>query len=95
MQTGTLEQADIGFSRLCWPDLNYYIGTRYLRQFTFGEETRSSNALTFAITYILDPRYTLVFSEQYDFDSGVNIAHRLDADPQVSQDESGPDVQCG
>jgi hypothetical protein len=97
MQTSTLEQADIGFSRLCWPDLTYYVGTRYLRRFTFGQETRSSNALTFAVTYILDPRYTLVFSEQYDFHAGANIAtdltlirkyHRMNLALTFSVDES-------
>ncbi len=97
MQTGTLEQADIGFSRLVWPELNYYIGTRYLRRFIIGDEIRSSNALTLAITYILDPRYTLVFSEQYDFHSGVNIAtdltlirkyHRMNLALTFSVDES-------
>ena len=77
MQTGTVEQSDVGFSRLCWPDLSYYLGLRYLRQFNFGTETRSSNAVTFAITYILDPRYTLVFSNQYDYGYGANIATDL------------------
>jgi len=74
MQTGTLDQADIGFSRLVWPDLSYYVGNRYLRRFFFGGEERSSNAVTFAVTYILDPRYTLVFSNQYDYGFGANIA---------------------
>jgi hypothetical protein len=74
MQTGAIEQADIGFSRLCWPDLNYYVGARYLRRFNFGQGERSSKAVTFAVTYVLDPRYTLVLSEQYDFDYGANIA---------------------
>lgn len=77
MQTGTIEQTDVGFSRLCWPDLSYYLGLRYLRQFTVGSETKSSNAVTFAITYILDPRYTLVFSNQYDYGFGANIATDL------------------
>ena len=77
MQTGTIEQTDVGFSRLCWPDLSYYVGVRYLRQFFFGDEKRSSNAVTFAITYILDPRYTLVFSNQYDYGYGANIATDL------------------
>jgi hypothetical protein len=74
MQTGTMEQADIGFARLCWPDLSFYVGSRYLRSFFVGAEERSSNAITFAVTYILDPRYTLVFSDQYDFVYGANIA---------------------
>jgi hypothetical protein len=97
MQTGTLEQGDIGFSRLVWPDLTYYVGTRYLRQFTTDDEPMSSNILTFAITYILDPRYTLVFSEQYDLHSGENITtdvtlirkyHRMNLALTFSADES-------
>jgi len=97
MQTATLEQADIGFSRLVWPDLTYYVGTRYLHRFFLGGEARSSNALTFALTYVLDPRYTLVFSEQFDLHSGLNIAtdltlirkyHRMNLALTFSVDES-------
>jgi hypothetical protein len=77
MQTGTVEQTDIGFSRLVWPDLSYYVGTRYLRRFFFNGQERTSNAITFAVTYILDPRYTLVFSDQYDYGYGANITTDL------------------
>ena len=34
---------------------------------------RGSNAFTFAATYVLDPRYTLIFAQQFDFDYGANI----------------------
>jgi hypothetical protein len=97
MQTGVVEQADIGFSRFPWPDLSYYVGTRYLRSFDFGRGPRSSNALTFAVTYVLDPRYTLVFAEQYDFDyRGVITSdltlirkyHRMNLALTFSADES-------
>ncbi len=73
MQDGVIEQFDVGFSRLCWPNLSYYLGSRYLRDIgtTLGE--RGSNAVTFSATYILDSRYTAVFSEQYDVDYGANI----------------------
>jgi hypothetical protein len=73
MQSGAIQQFNIGFSHLSWPNLSYYIGSRYLRRLdnTLGE--KGSNALTFAATYVLDPRYTLVFSQQYDFDYGLNI----------------------
>ncbi len=77
MQTGTVEQADLGFSRVVWPDLSYYVGTRYLRRYFLGPQTKSSHALTFAITYVLDPRYTLVFSNQYDYGYNENIAIEL------------------
>jgi hypothetical protein len=36
-------------------------------------DEKGSNAFTFAATYVLDPRYTLVFSQQYDFDYTANI----------------------
>jgi len=73
LQTSALEQADLGFSRTVWPDLNYYVGTRYLRTYDAGEGPRSARILTFSATYVLDPRYTLVVSEQYDFVYGANI----------------------
>lgn len=77
MQNGIVEQLDVGFSRLCWPNLTYYVGSRYLRNVdnTLGE--KGSTALTFAATYILDPRYTLVLAEQFDFDYDENV--RTDA----------------
>ena len=56
-----------------WPDLSYYIGSRYLRRIdnNFGE--KGSNAFTYSATYVLDPRYTMVFSGQIDFDYGKTI----------------------
>jgi hypothetical protein len=72
MQSGVVQQFNIGFSRLRWPNLSYYIGSRYLRRLNvLGEE--GSNVFTFAATYILDPRYTVVFSQQFDFDYDKNI----------------------
>lgn len=76
MQTGILQQFNIGFSRLVWPDLSYYIGSRYLKRIEVPDE-RALRALTFALTYELDPRYTMVFSQQYDFESGANIRSDL------------------
>ena len=73
MQDGVIEQFDVGFSRLCWPNLSYYLGSRYLRDIGTELGERGSNALTFAATYVLDSRYTAVFSEQYDVDYGANI----------------------
>jgi hypothetical protein len=77
MQSGTVEQADLGFSRLCWPNLSYFIGTRYLRDVDNGLGQHGSNAVTFALTYVLDPRYTLAFAQQYDFDYNANIRSDL------------------
>ena len=97
MQSGAVKQVNMGFSRLCWPDLSYYIGSRYLRDVENGLGQKGSNALTFAATYVLDPRYTAVFAQQYDFDYGLNIRsdltlirkyHRLNLAVTVSADES-------
>ncbi|OHB68455.1 MAG: hypothetical protein A2Y77_11500 [Planctomycetes bacterium RBG_13_62_9] len=77
MQSGVVDQLNFGISRLCWPDLSYFIGSRYLRDVDNGLGERGSNAVTFAVTYVLDPRYTAVFSQQYDFDYEANIRSEI------------------
>jgi hypothetical protein len=72
LHQGRYEQVDVGFSRTVWPDLSYYIGSRYLRDVKVLKE-HGANPFIFAATYVLDPRYTVVFSQQYDFDYGANI----------------------
>jgi hypothetical protein len=72
LQSGIVQQYNVGFTRLVWPNLSYYLGSRYLRRVEVLDE-KGSNAFTFAATYVLDPRYTLVFSQQFDFDYGANI----------------------
>ncbi len=72
MQSGVVQQFNFGFSHMRWPNLSYYIGSRYLRRVEIMGE-KGSNVLTFAATYIIDPRYTLVFSQQFDFDYGANV----------------------
>ncbi len=76
IQSGVIQQFNIGISHLCWPNLSYYIGNRYLRRVDVLDEEGSS-AFTFAATYVLDPRYTLVFAQEYDFDYGVNVLSEL------------------
>ncbi len=73
IQSGVVQQLNVGFSRLRWPNLSYYIGSRYLKRIDNGYGEEGSNAFTFAASYVLDPRYTVVFSQQYDFDYGANI----------------------
>jgi hypothetical protein len=96
MQSGVAQQIDVGFSRLCWPNLSYYVGSRYLRRLVSGDE-KGSHAVTFAATYVIDPRYTGVFSQQYDFDYGKGIRsditlirkyHRMNLALTLSADES-------
>ncbi|MHC4633377.1 MAG: LPS assembly protein LptD, partial [Planctomycetota bacterium] len=77
IQSGVVQQLNVGFSRLRWPNLSYYIGSRYLKRIDNGLGEEGSNAFTFAASYVLDPRYTVVFSQQYDFDYGANIRSEI------------------
>jgi hypothetical protein len=73
---GTFEQFDFGFSRTRLPDLTYYLGTRYLRN-TQVLDKHGSNAFVFAASYVLDERYSVVFSQQYDFAYRANVDSEL------------------
>jgi FAD/FMN-containing dehydrogenase len=73
IQSSVVQQFNVGFSHMRWPNLSYYIGSRYLRRFDNGLGEEGSNAFVFAATYVLDPRYTIVFSQQFDFDYGENV----------------------
>jgi len=73
MQSGVIQQYNVGFSHLRWPNLQYYIGSRYLKRLDNGYGEEGSNAFTVAATYMLDPRYTVVFSQQLDFDFGAAV----------------------
>jgi hypothetical protein len=72
LTSGLVQQFNIGFSRLSWPNLQFYVGTRYLKRVAVLNE-KGSNAFTFAATYIIDPRYTIIFAQQYDFEYKANI----------------------
>ncbi len=72
LQSSVVQQFNIGLTHLCWPNLSLYIGSRYLRNVEVLNQ-KGSNAFTFAATYTIDPRYTIAFSEQYDFDYKANI----------------------
>lgn len=77
IQSGVVQQLNIGFSHLRWPNLSYYIGSRYLRRLNNNLGEYGSHMVTFAATYALDSRYTLVFSQQYDFDYGANVRSEI------------------
>jgi hypothetical protein len=77
MQSGVVQQFNVGFSHMRWPNLQYYIGSRYLKRLDNGHGEYGSNAVTFAVTYVLDPRYTLVYSQQVDFDFGASVRSDL------------------
>lgn len=72
----TFEQFNVGISRLVWPNLSFYIGSRYLRSVEV-EDRKGSNAFTFAATYKLNPRYTISFAHQYDFNRDGTIATQV------------------
>ena len=100
--SGVLQQFNIGYSRMVWPNMSFYVGSRYLRRVYVNSNIdnvheKGSNAFTFAITYVLDPRYTITFSQQYDFDYGKGIRsevtlirryHRMFCSFTYSADES-------
>jgi hypothetical protein len=71
-----LEQYNIGISRLCWPNLSYYIGIRYLRSVEVDDK-KGSKAVTFAATYKINPRYTLTFANQYDYERDGTITNQI------------------
>lgn len=71
-----LEQFNIGYSHLCWPNLSYYVGARYLRSIQVDEQ-KGSNAFTFAVTYKLSPRYTITYGLQYDFDFEKHLYNQI------------------
>jgi len=67
VQDADIEQFDIGLSKMVWPNLSLYLGTRYMRSVEIDNK-KGSNAFTFAATYKLTPRYMLAFAHQYDFE---------------------------
>ncbi|MHC4742123.1 MAG: LPS assembly protein LptD, partial [Planctomycetota bacterium] len=83
VKSAVVQQFNIGFSRMRWPDLSYYLGSRYLRRIVINDPStgeklqEGSNAFVFAITYVLDPRYTVVFSQQIDFDYGKTVGSEI------------------
>ena len=50
--SGVVQQYNIGFSHMRWPNLSYYIGSRYLRRVRILEE-KGSNSFIFGATYKL------------------------------------------
>jgi hypothetical protein len=80
LQGGVVQQFNIGLSKLCWPDLRFYVGSRYLRNVEVtadGTTQKGSNDFTFAATYQIDPRYMLLFSQSYNFDYGKSVDNEI------------------
>ena len=75
--SGDIQQFDIGVSRYVYPDISYYVGTRYLRPIlipidkdgdgVIEDFEEKSNSFVGAVTYRLSPRYVATFSQEYNF----------------------------
>ena len=82
-----MQQLNVGVSRFVYPDISYYVGTRYLRPViipvdknndrTAEYNEEGSNSFVTAITYRLSPRYVATFSQEYNFDFGEAIRSDL------------------
>lgn len=87
IDAGHVQQLDVGISRLVYPDISYYVGTRYLRPVVIPVDENSdgivdfyekgSNSFITAMTYRLNPRYVATFSQEYNFDYGKAIRSDL------------------
>jgi hypothetical protein len=99
---GVVQQFNAGIARYVYPDISYYIGSRYFRPVTIDVPSadvfeEGSNSVIGSITYALNNRYTFIVSEEYNFDYGNNVRtefallrryHRLYAGLTLSIDES-------
>lgn len=80
IKSSVVQQFDIGVSRYVYPNLSYYIGSRYLRPVVVPSESgfeKGSNSVIVAVTYVLNPRYTVAYAQEYNFDYENNIRSRL------------------
>lgn len=83
MESGHIQQLDLGVSRYVYPDISYYVGSRYLRPLLvqvdengddiFDINEKGSHSFVTAVTYRISPRYTATFSQEYNFDFGKSI----------------------
>jgi len=82
IRSGVVQQFDIGVTRYVYPDVSFYVGSRYLRPVIVsvpaqGVFEQGSNSVVAAITYALGSRYTAVFSQEYNFDYGKSVRNEL------------------
>jgi len=87
VQSGHLQQLNLGMNRYVFPDVSYYVGSRYLRpiQVNVDEDDdgileiheQGSHSVIGAVTWQLSERYTATFSQEYNFDFGKNIRSDL------------------
>jgi hypothetical protein len=77
---GVVQQFNVGVSRFVYPDISYYIGNRYLRPVIVAEDDVyevGSNSFITALTWALNARYTIAFSQEYNFDYGRSVRSDL------------------
>jgi len=82
LDSGLIQQFDIGFARYIYPDISYYLGSRYLRPVVVSVPAdevyeKGSNSFIASISYRLNERYTATFAQQYNFDYGKNVKSEL------------------
>ena len=82
IESGHLQQLNVGVSRFVYPDISYYVGSRYLRPIIVevpAEDIyeKGSHSVIGAITWQVSPRYTATISQEYNFDFGQNIRSEL------------------
>jgi hypothetical protein len=83
INSGNVQQFNVGVSRYVYPDISYYIGSRYLRPVLIqvdedgngilDVDEKGSHAFVTAITYRISPRYAVSFSQEYNFDFGKSV----------------------
>jgi hypothetical protein len=87
VDSGKVQQLDLGINRYVYPDISYYLGSRYLRPVlidideddngTIDIHEKGSHSVIGAITWQMSSRYTVTFSQEYNFDFGKNISSDL------------------
>ena len=85
--SGHLQQLNMGVSRYVFPDISYYLGSRYLRPLVLDIDEngdgivdiheRGSHSVIGAITWQLGSRYTATFAQEYNFDFGQSVRSEL------------------
>jgi hypothetical protein len=82
IESGHLQQLNVGVSRFVFPDISYYVGSRYLRPIIVEVPAddiyeKGSHSVIGAITWQVSPRYTATFAQEYNFDFGQNVRSEL------------------
>jgi hypothetical protein len=82
LDSGQVQQLDVGISRYVYPELSYYLGSRYLRPVLVnlpseGIHEEGSHSLVAALTYSLGTRYTAVLAQEYNFEYGKTVRSEL------------------